>query len=164
MAEYGFLQKELAELVGYTPQRLIQINAELDEDRKLFVKREDGKYDLKAFVTAWLDYKTDQIQEEAFGGNLDAIKAQHEAVKKRKTELEVAEMEKSLVEADIVKRAFQEVAHNTQKRLMQIPKAVSARLIKRDDPAEIAEILEDEIRSALTQLGKTPVTGEAVDE
>ena len=89
-------KKELATVAGYTYRRLHDIDMGLPEDGKLFVKGEGGKYDLALFVQRWVRYNVDN--ETGDDQTLDEVKARHEIVKTRKTELEVARLVGKLVD------------------------------------------------------------------
>ena len=86
-------KKELASIAGYSYRRLHDIDTSLPANGKLFVKGEGGKYDLAIFVQRWVKYNVDT--ETADETSLDEVKAIHERVKTRKTELEVAHLKES---------------------------------------------------------------------
>ena len=97
-------KKELATVAGYTYRRLHDIDMGLPDDGKLFVKGEGGKYDLALFVQRWVKYNVDN--ETGDDQTLDEVKARHEIVKTRKTELEVARLEGKLVDVHEIRRLW----------------------------------------------------------
>ena len=97
-------KKQLAEASGYSYRRLHDIDMELPEKEKLFVKSEGGKYDLALFVQRWAKYS---VGAQTSGEDtLDEVRATHEKIKTRKTELEVAQMEGRLVDVTEVAQAL----------------------------------------------------------
>lgn len=66
MSNTAFTKKELASFAGYTYRRLYDIDMALPEDKKLFVKSENGKYDIALFIQRWVDYNVNKgaSQEE----------------------------------------------------------------------------------------------------
>ena len=106
-------KQELADLVGITYRQLYNINKKLseeDEGKTLFVKGEDAKKcDLAIFIRRWVDYNVSRVSVDA--EDLDAVKAQHETVKMRKTQLEVDRMEGSLVDVQDVRKLWGDIAN-----------------------------------------------------
>ena len=144
-------KKQLAEASGYSYRRLHDIDMELPEKEKLFVKSEGGKYDLALFVQRWAKYS---VGAQTSGEDtLDEVRATHEKIKTRKTELEVAQMEGRLVD----------VTRVTQ-NLLKMPSKVAPQLVMVDSADMIGAILDDEIRQTLTSLADTPLPGAAADE
>lgn len=152
-------QKELAELIGYTPRRIRDINAALAEDKKFFVTCEDGKYDVKIFVKRWIDY----VLYQALDGvsDLDAVKAEHEIVKKEKTEIEVAKMKGDLVDAQEVMRLWGSIANTVMQNMLHLPTKLAPMVIGLTNQNVIAEIMEKEIRIVLEAIADTPVEEES---
>ena len=67
-------KKELATIAGYTYRRLYDIDRDLPEGKKLFVKGEGGKYDLAIFVQKWVEYNVAQETPDDWE-DLDLVKA-----------------------------------------------------------------------------------------
>lgn len=107
-------KKELASIAGYSYRRLHDIDTSLPANGKLFVKGEGGKYDLAIFVQRWVKYNVDT--ETADEASLDEVKAIHERVKTRKTELEVAHLEGKLVDVQEVRKLWTTVANRRKPR------------------------------------------------
>ncbi len=152
-------KKELASLAGYTYRRLYDIDAALPENGKLFVRGEGGKYDLALFVQRWVKYNVDH--ETAEEASLDEVKAIHERVKTRKTELEVAQMEGRLVDVQDVKKLWAGVANTVMQNMLHIATKVAPLLTMMSNTEIIAQIIDAEIREALTTIAETPLPEEA---
>ena len=167
MSEIYLTKKELATIAGYTYRRLHDIDMGLPDGKKLFVKGEGGKYDLALFVQRWVKYNVDN--EAGDDQTLDEVKAKHEIVKTRKTELEVAKLEGSLVDVNEIKKLWGGVANTVMQNMLRIPSKVSPLLVMVKDVEHIASILDNEIREMLTQISETPLpievaTDETADE
>jgi len=155
-------KKELATVAGYSYRRLHDIDMGLPEDGKLFVKGEGGKYDLALFVQRWVRYNVDN--ETGDDQTLDEVKARHEIVKTRKTELEVARLEGKLVDVYEIRRLWGGVANTVMQNMLRLPSKVSPRLVMMKDSEMIAGIIDQEIRDTLTLISETPLPAEAAAE
>lgn len=155
-------KKELATIAGYTYRRLHDIDMGLPDDGKLFVKGEGGKYDLALFVQRWVQYNVDN--ETGDDQTLDEVKAKHEIVKTRKTELEVARLEGKLVDVYEIRRLWGGVANTVMQNMLRLPSKVSPRLVMMKDVEMIASIIDGEIRDTLMQISETPLPLEAASE
>ena len=155
-------KKELATIAGYTYRRLHDIDMGLPENGKLFVKGEGGKYDLALFVQRWVQYNVDN--ETGDDQTLDEVKAKHEIVKTRKTELEVARLEGKLVDVYEIRRLWGGVADTVMQNMLRLPSKVSPRLVMMKDVEMIASIIDGEIRDTLMQISETPLPLEAASE
>lgn len=152
----SYTKKELASIAGYTYRRLYDIDMGLPENEKLFVKGEDGKYDLALFVKRWVDYN---VGKEASAGDLslDEVRANHEQVKMQKTELEVARMRGELVSMEEVRRLWENIAHTVMQNMIRLPGKIAPQVIMMGNPDEISGIIDREIRDVLKVIADTPV-------
>lgn len=155
-------KKELATVAGYSYRRLHDIDMGLPEEGKLFVKGEGGKYDLALFVQRWVRYNVDN--ETGDDQTLDEVKARHEIVKTRKTELEVARLEGKLVDVYEIRRLWGGVANTVTQNMLRLPSKVSPRLVMMKDSEMIAGIIDQEIRDTLTLISETPLPVETAAE
>ena len=155
-------KKELATVAGYSYRRLHDIDMGLPEEGKLFVKGEGGKYDLALFVQRWVRYNVDN--ETGDDQTLDEVKARHEIVKTRKTELEVARLEGKLVDVYEIRRLWGGVANTVMQNMLRLPSKVSPRLVMMKDSEMIAGIIDQEIRDTLTLISETPLPVETAAE
>lgn len=155
-------KKELATIAGYTYRRLHDIDMGLPENGKLFVKGEGGKYDLALFVQRWVQYNVDN--ETSSDQTLDEVKAKHEIVKTRKTELEVARLEGKLVDVQEIRRLWGGVANTVMQNMIRLPSKVAPRLVMQKNTEVISGILGEEIRDVLNQIADTPLQEEAAQE
>jgi len=150
----GMTKRELAEISGYSFRRLYDIDATLSDGEKLFVPCEGG-YDLGEFVRRWVRYKVEQATPDS--ASLDHLRAEHEKVKIRKTEITVEKMSGALVEAEATRRLFANIANAAMRAMLNVSGKVAPQLVMREDEEEIAALIDDEVRAALTLLADTPV-------
>ena len=155
-------KKELASIAGYTYRRIYDIDRDLPPEKKLFVAGEGGKYDLAIFVQRWVDYNVQNETEDI--EDLDAVKARHEAVKIEKTELEVARMRGALIDVQDVKRLWGDVANAVMQNMLHVSSKVAPMLRMLDNTEVIANLIDDEVRKALTDLSNMPLPSYATDE
>lgn len=160
MALPGMTKKELAQLAGYTYRRLHDIDMEQPKDKKLFVRSEvdDKKYDPAVFVQRWVAYNKASTEQES--EELSVVKAQHERVKKEKTEIEVARMKGEYVELSEVHRMWGNIATIVRGRFVNLARKLAPALVMIDNPDRIEEIIERDVRDALNMIANTPLPGE----
>lgn len=160
-------KKELANIAGYSYRQLYNIDRDLPEGSKLFVESEGGKYDLAVFVQRWVEYNANREKAEA--GSLDDAKREHEIVKMRKTELEVAKMEGTLVDVDEVRRLWGGIAANVMQKMILLPSKIAPQVVDMGSIQVIQAIVDKEIREVLNEIADTPLPetdadGEGADE
>lgn len=160
---YECTKKELADVIGMTTRRLFDIDNSLPEEKKLFVHAEDGKsYDLPTFVRRWVEYNLEKNQGNEM--SLDEVRAIHEQVKTKKTELEVARLRGELVEVSAVRQVWGNVANTAMQNLIRIPSKVAPLLVMLPTADVIADIIDKEIRDVLTTIADTPLPAEAMPD
>ena len=157
---FALTKKELASVAGYTYRRLHDIDMDLPANKKLFVQSEADakKYDLAIFVQRWVAYNKDTAEEE--NEELSVVKAQHERVKKEKTEIEVARMKGEFVELAEVQRLWGNLATIVRTRFVNLARKVAPSLVMMDDPEKIEEVIDRDVRDALSLIANTPLPGE----
>ena len=154
-------KEELAQIAGYSYRQLYNINKELDEDNKIFVKSEGKGYDLALFVQRWVAYKVDEATGD--GDDLDEAKAIHERIKTRKTELEVKRLEGTLVDINDVRKLWADIANTIMQSMLHLPATIAPMVTMMDNHEVIARIIDEEIRKVLTMLSETPVPDYAAE-
>lgn len=163
MMEEGYTKQELSSVAGYTYRRLHQIDTELPESKKLFVKVGEGsKYSLPIFVQRWVQYNVDRDSVDI--EDLSVVKAKHEVIKTQKTELEVEKMRGQLVDVQDIKRLWGNIANTVLQNMLHIASKVAPMLTMMDNTETIASIIDDEIRAVLTNISQTPLPEYAVDD
>ena len=149
-------KKELATVAGYTYRRLYDIDRDLPEGKKLFVKGEGDKYDLAIFVQKWVEYNVNaQVPDDI--EDLDIVKAKHEIVKTQKTELEVAKMRGQLIDVQDVRRLWGDIANTVMQNLIHLPSKLAPMLQMMDSVEVISSIIDEEIRKILNEIAETPL-------
>ena len=153
-------KKELASIAGYSYRRLHDIDMDLPTNKKLFVPSADDpkKCDLALFVQRWVTYNKDTAEEE--NEELSVVKAQHELVKKKKTEIEVARMMGEYVEITEVQQMWSNLATIVRGRLVNLARKVAPSLVMIDNADRIEAIIDRDVRDALSMIANTPLPGE----
>ena len=153
-------KKELASIAGYSYRRLHDIDMDLPSNKKLFVPSEDDpkKFDLALFVQRWVTYNKDTAEEE--NEELSVVKAQHELVKKKKTEIEVARMMGEYVEITEVQQMWSNLATIVRGRFVNLARKVAPSLVMIDNADRIEAIIDRDVRDALSMIANTPLPGE----
>lgn len=148
-------KNDLAKACGYSYRRLHDIDSALPSESKLFVKGDEGKYDLSIFVQRWVKY---QIENATAGvDDLETAKAIHEKVKIKKTELEVSKMEGTLLDVNEIKRLWGEIINTAKTNLLRMPQKVAPLLVMMDSIEEISGIISDHIITTLEAIAETPI-------
>lgn len=159
MKTMDMTKQELAELTGISYRQLFNINkklAEEDEGKALFVKGKDAKKcDLAFFVRRWVAYNVERAAVDA--GDLDAVKAAHESVKMRKTQLEVDKMEGTLVDVQEVRRIWGDIANTVMQGMMHLPATLAPMVRGMENIEVIASVMDTEIRKVLDEMAATPL-------
>lgn len=160
MSSIPMTKKELASVVGYSYRRLHDIDRDLPKDKKLFVMSEadDKKFDLAIFVQRWVKYNVDMAQEES--EELSIVKAKHEIIKTRKTEIEVARLEGEYVNVQEVSRLWLNIASLVQNRFVGLARKLAPALVSINNPDTIEAIIDRDVRDALNMIANTPLPGE----
>ena len=152
-------KEQLAELAGISYRQLYNINKKLsqeDEDKALFVKGENAKKcDLAIFVQRWVEYNVERASVAA--DDLDAVKAQHESVKMRKTQLEVDRMEGTLVDVQEVRRMWGDIANTIMQSMVHLPSTLAPMVRGMENVEVIGNVIDTEIRKVLEGLSDTPL-------
>lgn len=143
---------ELAEYLGLSDRRIRQL-----EKEGVVVKSQRGRYDLKASVLGYIN--SVRQQEKRMDASLEKLKIskeatslQHEQLKKRKTELQVREMEKKLHRAEDVEYFWNAMVIAAKSRLAAIPVKCAPLLVAIEDRKEIQAILKREVTDALNEI------------
>ena len=145
--------KELATLVELTPRRLYQINEELEEDKKLFVREDGNKADLGTFVRRWVEYQKSLVRRSG-EITLEEAKTQHEIIKTEKTKYEVKRLQGEMVLASEVIELGQEIAVGVKNNLLRISATLAPVLCAMDDAEEIEAAMTQAIREALEEMSR----------
>lgn len=153
MAEaFEVTEVELAEYLGLSTRRIRQLVKE-----GVVVKSQRGRYDLKASVLGYIN--SIRQQEKRGTADLEKLKISreaeslmHERLKKRKTELQVLNLEKKMHTSEDVEYFWNSMILSAKSRLTAIPVKCAPVLVGIEDRKEIQSILKREISDALSEL------------
>lgn len=143
---------ELAEYLGLSTRRIRQLSKE-----GVVIKSQKARYDLKKSVLGYIN--SIRQQEKQMDSNIEKLKLtkeatslQHEQLKKRKTELQVQEMEKKLHRSEDVEYFWNAMVLAAKSRLTAIPVKCAPLLVGIEDRKEIQSILKREVAEALNEV------------
>lgn len=131
---------------------------ELDELIKTGVIGEkDGSFPVASNVQAYLSYIKTETDGEETKENYWAEKAKHEKAKRKMSELKLKKLKESMHKAKDIELLTNNMVEHIKRRVLEIPKAVAPKILGLTNPGEIAQILDDEIRTLLTELSQYDV-------
>lgn len=143
---------ELSEYLGLSTRRIRQLVTE-----GVVVKSQRGRYDLKASVLGYVN--SIRQAEKNKDNNLEKLKIAreaesltHERLKKRKTELEVLNLEKKMHRSEDVEYFWNAMILAAKSRITAIPVKCAPLLVGLEDRKEIQTILKREVSEALNEL------------
>lgn len=159
----GLTKKALSDAAGYSYRRLHDIEKDLPAEKKFFQPCEGGKYDLAIFVQNWVDYNVERHRDTSTM-SLDDIKAEHEAVKMQKTELEVSKMRGQLVDVQDVRKLWGDTVNTVTQKFIHMPSRVAPLVLMMGSTERIADIIDAEVRRILNEIADTPLPDYARDD
>lgn len=151
-------EKELSEYLGLSDRRIRQLFKQ-----GIVIKSERGKYDLKASILTYINFirdkdnKRDETIEKLKVAN-EAEKVSHEKLKRRKTELQVLQIEKKLHAQEDVEYFWNTMVLAAKSRITAIPVKVAPLLIGIEDRKEVQSILKREIGDALNEISEYDIS------
>ena len=102
-----------------------------------------------------MDYNVERAS--AADGDLDAVKAQHETVKMRKTQLEVSRMEGILVDVQEVRKIWGDISNTIMQAMLHLPTTLAPMVCGMENLDVIKSIMDTEVRKSLVTLSETPL-------
>lgn len=151
-------EKELSEYLGLSDRRIRQLFKQ-----GIVIKSQRGKYDLKASVLGYVNSLRDKDKNkdetlEKLKITGEAEKVSHERLKKRKTELQVLQIEKKLHAQEDVEYFWNTMVLAAKSRITSIPVKVAPLLAGLEDRKEIQSILKREIGDALNEISEYDIS------
>lgn len=137
----------MGECLGLSRKRV----SDLTNDGVL-VKIRRGIYDLGPSVQGYIEWRVSGASSSKTGQSLDQVKAEHEVLKMRKTELSLRLMEGKLHRAEDVQQVWTSMAAAVKSRLLGIPVKAAPQVAGMDDAAEIQKVLSREVADALNEV------------
>jgi len=159
--EYTATKVQISAISGYSDKQLNRIDKSLPEESKLFVKSKDGKYDLAIFVQRWVKYRVEREYSDDYT-DLDLVKAKHEIVKTKKTELEVARLKGQLIDVQDVKQIWGDVLTPIIQNITNLPKKLAPVIATMNNAEIIASIMDEEIRKIFEEAEEAPLPAYAL--
>lgn len=146
---------QLAAALGVSVRRISQLYQE-----GIAIKTKPGRYDLiqtnKNYIETFKKPEKAQDMKTLELATM-AEKLRHEQQKRKKTELQVKQIEKNLLNASAVEKVWGDMATVVRTRLLAIPSKISAQLLMIDEQATAQNILRREISDVLNELANYDV-------
>ena len=151
-----YTQAMLAELVGYSTRRLQQIDKTLDAENKLFIYKQKGGLDPKAFIENWIKYQIEKQMNEENKPKLvlEQVKAEHEKLKMEKTSIDIRQRKGELLEASDVVQIWSEIVIAMRNGLLNLGSALAPKLATETRPEVIKNKIDAEIRRRLEEISE----------
>ena len=145
-------EAELAEMLGLSDRRI----RVLANDGIVF-KTKPARYDLKKSVSGYINFIKDTKKEEKQG--IDKIKLareaeglMHDKLKKRKTELQVLQIEREMLFTKDVITMWADFAAMVKAKLLNIPTKLAPQLVGVEDANTIKKAIGAEVAEALNEI------------
>lgn len=145
-------ETELADILGLSDRRI----RVLAKDGIIY-KTKPARYDLKKSVKGYIDFIRDTKKEEKQG--VEKIKLareaeglMHDKLKKRKTELQILQMEKELLYTKDVISMWTDFATMVKSKLLNIPTKLAPQLVGLEDATVIKKTIGAEVTEALNEI------------
>lgn len=143
---------ELAEMLGLSDRRIRVLAKE-----GIVFKTKPARYDLKKSVNGYINFIKDTKKEEKQG--IDKVKLareaeglMHDKLKKRKTELQVMQMEKELLFTKDVITIWTDFATMVKTKLLNIPTKLAPQIVGIEDATIIKKTITAEVTEALNEI------------
>lgn len=145
-------EAELCEYLGLSDRRIRVLANE-----GIVFKTKPARYDLKKSVNGYIEFIKDSKKEEKQG--LDKIKLareaeglMHDKLKKRKTELQVMQIERELLFTKDVIAMWGDFAAMVKSKLLNMPSKLAPQLVSIDDAKIIKKAINAEVIDALNEI------------
>lgn len=139
--------KELTEYLDRTPRRLIQL-----VDEGVLPKEGRGKYPLKDCIKAFVQHLSSLADGRSNKSELSEEKLLTARVERRRRELQLAQVEGSLITVDAHEQTLAEALDLVRTNLRNLPGSVAPRLVGYDDPRDVLNILSPAVDDAMRSI------------
>lgn len=136
---------EFAQLVGKSSRWIRQLTQE-----GVLTQCSRGRYRLSENIIAYIEHATGGIAGEEKISHAD-VKAQHEVLKKEKTELQLQQMRGQLHSAEDVRLVMGDMILSAKSKFLLLPTRVSP-MLEGESVKTIEQILQQEIEATLYSL------------
>lgn len=147
LLEVKISQAQFADLVGISEARVSQLIAE-------------GTLPRGATARTWLGAYLDRLREQAAGRaeapEITTERARLLAAQAAREQLRLGEDRNDLIRVDAVVEAMSHAYTTVRDAILNIPARMAAPLAAEPDPARIHDLLDEELRTTLTELAQAP--------
>lgn len=145
-------QREIAEHLDLSVKRI----SELIRDGILPSKKGRSPLNIDVCRIAYISYlrKLSGYNKRSGTGDIAEEKARLTKAQADKAELEVEQLEKSLIPAQMVQDTWIEYVSNVRAKLLGLPSRIAHQVITVDKYSEAEEIIKDQVYDALNELSQ----------
>ena len=142
--KFAVSAEELAEFIDISERRVYQL-----VDAEIIDRVEEGKYDLKECAKKYYEFK--------FGSgsrDLNEVRAEHEEIKKRISEIKLAKQQNKVHDAADVEFAMTNMLTTFRNRILAIPSKLAPQITGIKNTNKISNLLNTELREVLEELSE----------
>lgn len=145
-------QKEVAEHLDLSVKRI----SELIRDGILPSKKGRSPLNIDVCRIAYISYlrKLGGYNKRTGTGDIAEEKTKLTAAQARKAELEVEELEKSLIPAALVADTWVDYVSNARAKLLGLPSRIAHQVLTLDKYSEVEELIKEQVHEALSELAQ----------
>lgn len=136
--------EELAEFIDISERRVYQL-----VDAEIIDRVAEGKYDVKECAKNYYEFK--------FGSgsrDLNEVRAEHEEIKKRISEIKLAKQQNKVHEAADVEFAMTNILTTFRNRILAIAPKISPQITGMKNTNKISDLMNSELKEALEELSE----------
>jgi phage terminase Nu1 subunit (DNA packaging protein) len=148
-----FPLETISKLLDLTPRRVNQLAAE-----GVIPKADRGRYELVPVVRAYVRYLREKaVKGDVHGDDYSTHRVRLIKARADVLEMEKAQMENSLIPADDVKNAWNEVLSACRAKLLSLPTKTAPEVFAASDLNDVKAILKETVNEALAELANAKV-------
>jgi hypothetical protein len=142
--KFAVSAEELAEFIDISERRVYQL-----VDAEIIDRVEEGKYNLKECAKKYYEFK--------FGSgsrDLNEVRAEHEEIKKRISEIKLAKQQNKVFEAEAIKFRMTDMITTFRNRILATPTKLAPQITGVKNTNKINDLMNTELREALEELSE----------
>lgn len=145
-------QREIAEHLDLSVKRV----SELIRDGLLPSKKGRSPLNIDVCRIAYISYlrKLGGYNKRTGTGDIAEEKTKLTAAQARKAELEVEELEKNLIPAQLVADTWVDYVSNARAKLLGLPSRIAHQVLTLDKYSEVEELIKEQVHEALSELAE----------
>ncbi|MEX3625783.1 hypothetical protein [Viridibacillus arvi] len=142
----------IADMFGVQGRRVRQMVEE-----EIITKVGHGRFNLKDTVKRYVTYlklQNEKNGEKEFEESFDHEKYLHEQAKRKKTEIELAQLQNRVHDAEDVERVMNHMNTAFRAKILSVPSKLALQLVNIEEAEDVQEILAATMREVLLELSE----------